>query len=248
MKKEDKAKLLDRVRKLIALSTSPNENEAALAAEKAQALLAEHKLSMDEVLKEDSTPVELYHDHTERTDSRPWRRVIGMWCAKMYFTQYYFSFKKELSATRGNGYIRYDVHNFVGQEQDVLVAKMLFLYLSATVEQLATKNALRQPVKKRASYRTSFLHGCAQRLSARIHERIEAAKRGEIKTEAGKNLPALLDLYQTAEERNNAYLKKQMGRALATHRRRGKLNNIDGALDGREAADRISLDKQLTHG
>src|SRR5262245_21357752 len=107
MNKELKAKLLDRVRKLLALSTSPNENEAALAAEKAQALLAEHKLSMDEVLETDSKPVEFFHDQTERTDSRPWRRGLGMWCAKMYFAKYYFSFKKELSLTRGNGYIRY---------------------------------------------------------------------------------------------------------------------------------------------
>ena len=45
----DKAKVLDKIRKLLALATSQNENEAAAAAEKAQALIAEYNLTAQDL-------------------------------------------------------------------------------------------------------------------------------------------------------------------------------------------------------
>lgn len=42
-------KIIERVRKLLALATSSNEHEAALAAAHAQRLLAEHNLAMADI-------------------------------------------------------------------------------------------------------------------------------------------------------------------------------------------------------
>ena len=51
-------KLIERIRKLLALAESPNEHEAALASERAQALLAEHKLSLAQVTATHATPAD----------------------------------------------------------------------------------------------------------------------------------------------------------------------------------------------
>lgn len=240
-----KVKILERVRKLLALSTSPNENEAEAAAAKAQAILSEHNLSMNDIKAHDPKPLNYSIDSDERTDSRPWRRGLANMCAKLYFCKYYFTFDKELAPQRGNGYIRYDIHSFVGEPHNVLIAKMLFLFLSSTVHRLATEASLRKPAKGRTAYRDSFMKGCAYRLCIRLHDRWEAAKRGELKGEGGTNLPALLDLYTSTEQRLNDWLKERQGKAMSVHRRKGKSTNIEGILDGRAAADKIGLDQQV---
>jgi Protein of unknown function (DUF2786) len=50
-----KAKLLDRIRKLLALTASPNANEAAVARSKAKKLMAEHGLGEQEVLDSETS-------------------------------------------------------------------------------------------------------------------------------------------------------------------------------------------------
>lgn len=49
MEKVDLAKVIDKVRKLLALGQSPNEHEAALAVAKAQELLAQYDLTMESI-------------------------------------------------------------------------------------------------------------------------------------------------------------------------------------------------------
>lgn len=49
LSRADRAQILEKIRKLLALSESPNEYEAALAAARARALLDKYDLSMDEV-------------------------------------------------------------------------------------------------------------------------------------------------------------------------------------------------------
>ena len=50
----DHERIIEKVRKLLALSQSDNEHEAAAAAAKAQALLSEYNLSMSDVPAEET--------------------------------------------------------------------------------------------------------------------------------------------------------------------------------------------------
>ena len=74
----DLARVLDRVRKLLALATSPNVHEAALAAAQAQALIDRHRL--DALLAEDATePITDGADEPLERARRPrkWRSVLA---------------------------------------------------------------------------------------------------------------------------------------------------------------------------
>ena len=51
---EKKKRIIDKIRKLLRLSRSSNEHEAAAAAAKAQELLSEYNLSLDSMITEES--------------------------------------------------------------------------------------------------------------------------------------------------------------------------------------------------
>lgn len=230
---------LDRVRKLLALAgNNANEHEAASAAERAQAILAEHNLSIGD-LKTKSEDDDIVEDESLVTSSQPWRRPIGTMVARMFFTEYLYA-KLELHR---------DQHSFIGARHNVEVAKMFFTYLHMTVNRLAQEGALKREPKARSAYRTNFRRACSSRLCHRIDARIEAAKRGEVKTEAGTNLPALLDVYVATKQKLLGWVQETYGEA-ATKERTGrnvatKVDDYEALRDGRAAGDAIGLDAQL---
>src|SRR3954471_20207380 len=111
--KPDMTKVMDRIAKLLALSSSPNEHEAASAAERAHAMLAEYNLSISDVSSASKTEDNFIIDESIMTDSLPWRRTLGTMVAKMYFCSYLYAFEKKYVPSRPNGYIRYDKHSFI---------------------------------------------------------------------------------------------------------------------------------------
>jgi hypothetical protein len=233
-------KALDRVRKLLALAgNNPNEEEAARAAEKAQEILAEHNLSIADIKTDtdvDETPVE---DDELITNQQQWRRDLGSIVAEMYFCQYLFMILP--------GYK--DQHTFIGARHNVEVAKLFFTYLHMAVDRLAIAGAKDRPKDMQSTYRTTFRKACTSRLYRRIQDRINAAKRGQIVMESGKNLPALLDVYEASKKQIMNYVKKEYGMdAFKVAKRRDVSTKVrdDGAhRDGLKAGDSIGLDQQL---
>lgn len=247
MNDSERQRMIDKIRKVVALSTSPNEAEAAAAAEKAQAMLAEYNLSMSDLnTDQKDEDLVIIEDDDAKTESVPWRRRIASGVAKLYFCTYFYTFVKEVAPTRGCGYIRSDKHTFIGEQHNVAVAKMMFKYLGDAVERLSGEAALAYPTRERSSYRTSFKLACATRLYWRMHERIEASKRGEVKSEGGKNLPALLDLYTKTGQQLQTYMQqkhKKLGKSRSTS---NITRHAAGWNDGEAAAEKIGLDPQVS--
>lgn len=247
MTDNERDKVIDKVRKLMGMATSANEAEAAAFAEKAQALLAEHNLSMSEIAaseKPDDGDFEM--DSDLETDSRPWRRSLATMTAKMFFCQYFYTHKYIPTKTRKCGYVRKDIHTFVGAPHNIVVAKLMYQYLTATIVRLSDEGAKKYEPKQRTAFRTSFQHSCADRLAQRIANRIAAAKKGQVVSETtGTNLPALLSLYDQSEKSVNAFMEKELGRALSVGGRTGKITSQEGAAAGRAAGDKIGLDDQI---
>jgi len=242
---QEQEKVLDKIRKLLALSHSPNENEAAAAAAKAHALLAEYNLSMSDLdVKAQADEDKFVIDRDMTTDSVPWRRRIAQAVARLYFCHYFFAHHYETTLARRNGYIRHDIHSFVGARHNVDVAKLMFKYLSDTVDRLAIEGSKRVPMSERSRYVTSFKAACTLRLAQRINERYEAAKRGEVKTEGGRNLPALLDTYASVQNALTKFIDKKVGK-LRVSKSRATLSHTQGWNDGKQQADRIGLDTQV---
>jgi hypothetical protein len=232
-------KVLEKVRKLLALAGSSNEHEAALAASRAQALLAEHNLTLADVKAEKGD--EFVIDEELVTDSYPWRRQLANAVASLYFCKYYYQ-----NVRRGR--TMYDVHCLAGAPHNINVAKMMFQYLHTTVDRLARQGARGLPKKQQSPYRVSFRTACTTRLLTRIAERIALAKAGRIKSETtGTTLPALASLYNTIGAKLDEFLDEAVGKMKTT---KSKMATLDarGAMDGRAAGDKIGLDAQVSGG
>jgi hypothetical protein len=147
-----------RVKKLFALSKSPNENEAMAALEKVLALMDEYHLTEGQCLYV-KQPVKA----TKRLSK--WRAVLSNAVAWLYCCETY----RKKSA----GEIV-----FYGESFDASVAGEMYGYLSKTVEHMAKQN-----IRKNASreYREKYRLGVACRLNARIHDLGAAAAWMEVR-------------------------------------------------------------------
>lgn len=235
MNDDVKKKMLDKVRKLLALATSSNENEAAIAAEKAQALLAEYNISMAEVgnIHQDNDD-DIIIDEMDKIRMKPWRRPLAQAVAQMYFCSYFYV-----------NYGKKDKHSFVGTEANTTVTKMMFKYLVDTIETLAVQYAERDvpTISERGRYRRSFRTSCTLRLCSRIRQRIEEAKRGEIKGETGRAL-VLASMYDQWALKTRQHLESTLG-APRVVRSVMRPSDAAGTRAGYEAGDKIGLDQQM---
>jgi len=209
-------KLIDKIRKLLALAGSnSNEHEAASAAERAQALLAEYNLSMTDVDgKSTNADDKTTEDRELLNESFPWKRNVGSAVGKMFFCGYFFIQKKVVDA---KGKVkRMDQHVFLGAAHNITVTKQMFIYLVDTVERLARESALKVPAKDREAYRRAFMWACTKRLCYRIYDQNNV-----------KN-----------------YLDDQKVK-LKTYNRGGQTSSFSGTVDGNAAGHKIGLDQQV---
>jgi hypothetical protein len=144
-----------RIKKLLALSKSPNENEAMSALAKAQELMKEYRLGESECL---------YTQHTVKATKRlsKWRSVLATAVAPLYYCE---TFRSEY---HGEIY-------FYGDSFDAFMAGEMYRYLSRTIEGMAKRN-----IRKGASlkYRDKYRLGIACQISIRIEEMGRAASWG----------------------------------------------------------------------
>jgi hypothetical protein len=141
-----------RVKKLLALSKSPNENEAAAALEKAMALMEEYRLTESECI---------YTRHSVKATKRLscWRAVLSNSVAWLYCCETY--------RKTDTGEIV-----FYGESFDAVIAVEMYGYLSKTIERMAKQNIRKNAAAK---YREIYKLGTACGLNARIRDLGEAA-------------------------------------------------------------------------
>ena len=230
--------IVDKVRKLLALSESPNENEALSAAEKAQALILEHQITNSEL------EIAGGHLFVARCKSNPrlWRRPIGMHLSKMYMCLYFVT----LIARDGK---RYDMHNFFGPRQSVIVTKEMFKYLINSVARLARDAAKSVPEGERAAYRRSFQSSCAIRICLRIRERIKMAERGQVLAPNGQNnLPIPFLSHDEVQRQLQSILETMSGPSMRNVPAKLSTGHAKGVADGFEAGALVGLDTQIGAG
>ena len=234
-------RIVDRIRKLLALSASPNENEAALAAERAQELIAEHMVSMSEIGQAAKGGADkIGVDNTFMTSARPWRRQIGVALADLYFCKYGFQPMRKPGKKR-----IYDAHTFVGTESNRQVVQVMFAYLLTTVDRLAREGAKRVPAQDQSGYMGSFRIACALRLSERLRAKKKVTEENKTMTSTGTTLPALRSTYLAEQERIAAFVKETYEEQWTESKSRMRAKNLRGYSDGNRAAESIALDQQV---
>lgn len=136
-----------RVKKLLALSKSPNENEAASALRKANDLMADYKLIAEQ-----------FSDYTKAKVKGTkrfvrWRVVLANAVENLYATFHYTDHEGNIV--------------FIGEELDVFMSTEMYKYLVKTTDRMAKQN-----IRKNAKYkyRQSYRAGIASRLYDRMYE------------------------------------------------------------------------------
>lgn len=124
MTEERKTKLIERIQKLLALSSSPNEHEAALASARAQELLLKYNLTMGEVELNREEAIETIIDLGKRRPERWISSLLGGVC-KAFDCQ---------AINLGGGRL-----SIIGGPADCEAAKFTFNYLHQTTKRLATR-------------------------------------------------------------------------------------------------------------
>lgn len=214
------------------------EAEAANAAEKVQYLLAKYNLDMATVLasggKSDVGSERVRQSATDRTVYK-WRRDLMQRIGKVNFC--HVSIRIVL---QGNKDI-FDGFEIIGRQANVVATRVMFDYLTQTIERLAREWATSQGGNIFAKPAILFREGCAERLMERLsyrydeilrkqREEAEAAHAANAKY-AGSTLPAVI-LADYAREEQELNDDMRNGYELGTTTRHRKEREArDAAID-----------------
>lgn len=155
-------KILEKVRRLLALSKSSNEFEAAAAAAKAQELLFKYKLEMNDVPSDDGrdAPREAFDRHFMVAENTAgWRGTLLNVIA----------LNNDCSVIKHSGGTG-KLYAVIGQKSSFEVVEYLYAYLVAEIDRLAkTHFGKGHP----DSWFTSFRYGCVNTLSKTLKRQRE---------------------------------------------------------------------------
>jgi hypothetical protein len=217
-------KILDRVKKLLSLSNSDNEFEAANAASRAHELLLKYNLSIADVgdgISEDELKIEEELVHEGGRVAR-WRTYLVSGVAKAFGCAQLVS----------KGY-RYTGLKIVGAKADIAVAKVTLSYLEMVVETLAKENARGMG----HGYVNSYKIGLVARLTARLHEQTAKTER-EVVAEASEVGTAMVIRKKTDLRDFMSQFTKKYNPGKST------INNA-GYGAGVKDAENVGLNRQL---
>jgi hypothetical protein len=163
MSDENLELIKEKIQKLFALAGSSNENEASLAASKAQELLEKHNLSVAEIGdKEDVTKIETL------IGSRPlegWRRdLISTLAYTTFCTGYYNSG-------------RFGHHFYlVGKKRNIVIVQEMYKYLEGVVFETSKKF---KEYRQRHSFQKGMVYGIMHKLEMRMREQKKSTESNE---------------------------------------------------------------------
>lgn len=246
--------IIDRIKKLLALSNSPNEHEAAQAASKAQELLMEHNIDLDSI-RETRTQAEIAIDTEalEMTLKRVfWKGQLANAIAKNNFCKFWWN-KGEMQLT--------------GKSHNIAIAKSIYQYLIKTIDRLARNGTKAEKLKYKIyteqladmpyatiyaepnwrTWKSSFIAGCAQRLTERLNEQSELMNTEGI---PGTTVTGLACRQARQREFDAiALAMRQQGIFLSRNRTTSSTKiTRDGYAAGRKAGNDISLNRQMSNG
>ena len=223
-------KILDRMKKLLALSeNNSNEHEAMAAAKMLHTLLVKHNISIETVQGEGET--EIGKDGFE-TKERPWKRRVAASIAKLYFCDFYHA----RSAVR-KGYSHY---YFVGNDINRSFAEHIYKMVIKTIERASRIESRRHYGRENCEFVNSFWSGAAITIGQRCQEMIDNAKSGQMKDEEGNTLPALISVYENAEIEIEGFYKS-IGLELTTRTNRLQTYNSAGYNGGVNKGKQVQL-------
>lgn len=240
MNEEKLTEIAKKVKKLLALSESPNVDEAALAAEKAREILEKYNMTMtdaeiksSEMLKE---KFRIFHNSKQYPDW--YYKNFSTWFHQLNNVMQRFFYVRVVYSGSGDGFMYY-----LGAKSDVEVAKYVMQYLVHEIERLAD-NYLKQyrgsGISEMKNLRVSFCIGVVNGLRHKLEsERIKVAP---AKTASGTDLMIVKDV--ALEE----YKKQQFPHLSKTKSNSRLGHNSEARGEGFEQGKNISIRHGVTSG
>ncbi len=153
--------IIDKVRKLLALSQSANAHEAASAAAKANQLIDEYRLSVGQLTPNEASatvdPIETASEpllHSNR--AMTWRKSLAIRLARHYGCFVW-------NSPRPRAAINYQV---AGRKSDIEVLNYMFAYISTECDRITLATAKGRGRTFAESYRRGFVDGVLSQLDA----------------------------------------------------------------------------------
>jgi len=228
--KDQQLKLvMERVRKILAMTESPHEEEAKTASEMAHKILKEYNLTLSDLEVEKEGIIEEQYDENFNRIA-PWKLTLLI---QIMRTNYCESYQSIIGFKNNGGYRNDMVKKFivVGREANVTTAKIMADYLVNVVERMAKNYGGDNDEKK--SYKSGLSLGLRVRLKKMIEqEKVESP----ISTALVKRENALVENYMN--QKNNmtkTTIKTNIKDAMAY-------------IAGQKDASKINLNSQLDDG
>ena len=218
----DISHILDKIKKLLALSTSSNPNEAASAAAKAQVLLAQYNLELSQVETHSGETSDYCQQDIVVGGVSRWRKTLMLVLARPNFC----------AVVSYKGMERISI---VGEPHNIEVVKYLYEYLVQQLEPMA-ETAYRQSGSSMhvRTWIDSFFYGAIASIDQRLKEQ---AQTFAAVSEQSRALVVVKD----------AELHAAMKRyhPNVTPGQKKHLRSQDGYLQGREAGRRLALHEAI---
>lgn len=267
-----KERVVDKIRKLLALAADATEpNEAALAAERAQALMLEHAVEEEAVRgKGDASPAEpieteILWDYRERKTMAPsripeWHVQLAGAMARSFLCRVYYTRGREIT--------------MVGRRSAREVFSATYFYVRSEIEKLCETGWKRERADRAGTgavstgaearcWKTAFYSGAVSTISSRLRDSMKKLEAGTgappapagvstsgiILAPAHDAPPAGPDprtaiVLRGRQEEVDAWLKAKV--KLRKGRSGSYHGGRDGYAQGRAAGHAVSLDKRAT--
>lgn len=129
-------RVLDKIKKLLTLAESDNENEAKLAMERANELLIRHNLSMQDVSRQQSTTITEESVGEEFQFKQPEDKFITAILGKFFFVEILYAIRDTGEKTAAGHKVVLQHLVVVGEKLNVEVAEFVFFYLKVNFRRL----------------------------------------------------------------------------------------------------------------
>jgi|SRR5579872_3117560 len=208
--------IIERIKKLMAMADRGTEHEAALAAERMQALLQEHNLTRADVEAKSEEPSALEVTREQRDHDRPalytYQRELMRSIAENNFCMYFVT-EKFVPDERGRFHRWFGEnrvrgrwskrHCLIGRSENVTASLLMYDYLTDTMSRLLPFFG----TARRETAARLWLAGCAETLCDRLERQRTGKEKEEPKTDT-PGLVRLSELYGSEEDLNNDFRRQ----------------------------------------
>jgi hypothetical protein len=226
----DVTSVIEKVKRLLALSQSSNANESAAAMAAANRLIDAYRLEMTDIEGQDdqvSEPIEEDPDFLyESGKMTNWRRALAMKLCSHYGVALW----NDATWSTGRKISRY---RMVGKRSDMGIVRYLYVYLTTEIERLSAKEARGMGRVFSTSYCDGFVHGIGEQLKAsRTEVQQQATSQAIIKVDARleESKSEMYRLHTNLKTVKHASYARHDASAYAVGQIRGKSTHLGQSL------------------